>query len=61
MSDKQYNFRLPDQLMKKIDRQVEKQRRETGMALSRNDIVRALLTKAVAAIEKPGLAKGRVA
>lgn len=52
MSDKQYNFRLPDELMKKIDREVEKQRRETGMALSRNDIVRNLLTKAVAGLGK---------
>lgn len=50
----QVAFRLPDGLLKRLDRHVERMNAENpGLEFSRADAVRSLLTRSLDAIETP--------
>lgn len=53
---RQFTVRLPVSVLKRVQRLVERRRKETGIrSLSRADVVRALIEQAVTLAEKKGL------
>ncbi|MBE2252865.1 MAG: hypothetical protein IAE78_25255 [Myxococcus sp.] len=53
----QYTFRLPDELIERLDAYAERLSGETGLEVNRADVVKRLLTKGLEAVEKPNQAK----
>lgn len=49
---KQTAFRLPPELLKRLDRAAKKRGAQTGLSLNRTDLVRLLLTQALDEEEK---------
>jgi predicted DNA-binding protein len=45
-------FRLPDELLKRLDKYAERLSEADGMAYTRTDVVRKLLTRALNDVEK---------
>ena len=54
MNDKQVAFRLPSELVGRLDEYAEQMRRENpGMRVTRADVVRMLLSRGLARVEAP--------
>jgi hypothetical protein len=49
----QYTFRLPDDLIERLDAYAGRLSEETGIEVNRADVVKRLLTKGLEAVEKP--------
>lgn len=49
----QYTFRLPDELIERLDAYAKRLSEETGIEVNRADVVKRLLTKGLEAVEKP--------
>lgn len=53
-------MRLPDSLIERLERYAERMRREQpGFAVSRTDVVRLLLTRAIDEVEHPTKSRRR--
>jgi|HubBroStandDraft_5_1064220.scaffolds.fasta_scaffold323500_2 hypothetical protein len=50
-ADKQFTFRLPNDLVERIDHCLEQMRR-SGLSVNRTDIVRMLITRALSSIRE---------
>lgn len=59
MNDKQVAFRLPSELVDRLDEYAEQVRRENpGMRVTRADVVRMLLSRGLARIDAPTTTSG---